>query len=474
VNAPSLAFLGFGLLSALAVNLGPSLAWRRLLLLASNLIFFAFFAQSALSVLPYCLFLGLGYIAMTRTWRSRRTGVFAAALAVILLLFFWLKRYGFIPSLVLLPFPYVAIGLSYVFFRVLHLVIEAHQGGLKEKPSILSYLNYTLHFPALISGPIQLYPDFLSKETDERLPLDVFTIGEAAWRIGLGFFKVVIVSAILSELRLYCIRDLSPAAPFAERVGLSAAIWAVYPLFLYANFSGYTDFVVGVARLQRFELPENFDKPFIAENFINFWSRWHITLSNWLKTYVYMPILVATMRRYPSRKAEAWFGVLAYFVTFFLVGAWHGQTSMFLFFGVLQGGGVAANKLFQNVMTDRLGRKPYRALSANPVYRAVCRGLTFTWFAFTLIWFWSDWGQIADLLKASGLAAALLGVALVLLLAIPLLSVLAWASVDRPDRRPLIATRYWRTAAFTAMVLVVIMYQTISAGPAPDLVYKKF
>ena len=196
---------------------------------------------------------------------------------------------------------------------------------------------------------------------------------------------MVIVAALLMQAQQSAIAALAPDLPFADRILYSALIGAIYPLFLYANFSGYTDFVIGVARLYRFELPENFDHPFTSENFITFWSHWHITLSNWLKTYVYMPLLITCMRRVPSRTAEPYFGVLAYFVTFFLVGAWHGQSTMFLFFGVLQGGGVAMNKLYQIVMTNRLSRKGYRALCNHPVYRTLSRGLTFTWFAFTLL-----------------------------------------------------------------------------------------
>ena len=74
----------------------------------------------------------------------------------------------------------------------------------------------------------------------------------------------------------------------------------VYPLFLYANFSGYIDIVIALARLMRVRLPENFDRPFSASSFLDFWNRWHITLSKWLKTYVYNPLLVALMRRISS------------------------------------------------------------------------------------------------------------------------------------------------------------------------------
>jgi D-alanyl-lipoteichoic acid acyltransferase DltB (MBOAT superfamily) len=473
MNAPSFQFLGFAVAGAVLFNLSGALVWRRLILLGLNLVFFSLFASGFVAVLPYAAFLLVGFasIGILRVRPSRP--LFLLCLALVLFGFFWLKRYTFIPATLSLSFIYTTIGLSYVFFRVLHLVIEVGQGGLKQPVSLLSYLNYTLHFPALISGPIQMYPEYHRQEQQERLPLDVFAIGQATWRIAVGFFKVFIVSAVLMQAQQAAIAALTPDLPLANRVFHSAIIGAIYPLFLYANFSGYTDFVIGVARLYRFELPENFDNPFVSENFITFWSRWHITLSNWLKTYVYMPLLITFMRRIPSRAAEPYFAVFAYFVTFFLVGAWHGQTSMFLFFGVLQGGGVAMNKLYQIVMTDRLSRKGYRALCGQPVYRALARGLTFTWFAFTLLWFWSSWQQLGGLIGTATLPAFLLGWLLVLVTASVVLALVV-AVQDYLAGYSWVRTRYTRTVFATGMMTIVLASVAILASPAPDIVYKNF
>jgi hypothetical protein len=97
---------------------------------------------------------------------------------------------------------------------------------------------------------------------------------------------------------------------------------------------------------------------------------------------------------------DPFFGVAGYFVTFFLVGVWHGQTSEFLCFGLLQGAGVSLNKLNQIALAKALGRKRFKALDANVLYRAFSRGLTFTYFTFSLIWFWSNWSQIHHLAAA--------------------------------------------------------------------------
>ena len=145
---------------------------------------------------------------------------------------------------------------------------------------------------------------------------------------------------------------------------------------------------------------------------------------------------------------------------------------MFLFFGVLQGGGVAANKLYQIWMLERLGRKGYKELTARTAYRAFCRGLTFSWFAFSLLWFWSRWMQMDQLLAASGITAALLGAAMVFAVAIVALAVLA-ALTARTEPH-WIQTRYVKTALATAMTLIVVISVLLIAGPAPDIVYKNF
>ena len=140
--------------------------------------------------------------------------------------------------------------------------------------------------------------------------------------------------------------------------------------------------------------------PFSAASFIEFWGRWHITLSNWVKTYVYTPLVKALMSKFPDRRVEPLLGVIGFFVAFFVMGAWHGPTSEFLFYGLLLGGGVALNKLFQLAMSKTLGRKRYRALDENQLYVAFCRGLTFTYFAFALIWFSFSWAQLHRLAAA--------------------------------------------------------------------------
>jgi len=225
-------------------------------------------------------------------------------------------------------------------------------------------------------------------------------------------------------------------------------------------------------------LPENFDRPFSASSFLDFWNRWHITLSTWLKTYVYNPLLIAMMRRVTSLEAQPFLGVISFFVTFFLIGIWHGRTSEFAVFGVLQGGGVAINKLWQVWLGKRLGRKGYKALASKPIYVAFGRGLTFSWFAFTLFWFWASWSQIHTTfgsIGAGGWAAIWLAIWLTATVILA-----AWEQIRaallsiRTADGPVLTNRYARVIYASALGLAAFVVMALLSQPAPDIVYKAF
>jgi len=479
---PSPTFLLFAAVIAIAVNLRSAAPWRQGVLLVANILFLSSFSHDVAAFVPFTGFLALGFIAQGITRDGSMPRLFCALLLVTIGAFFWLKRYTFIPSEAFLPFPYLLVGLSYVFFRVLHLIIDSHQGAIDEKVGPLSYLNYTLNFTSLTSGPIQRYQDYRRAEV-EPPPLTPFVAGRAFERIVVGYFKVAIVSMVLSAWQHQTIDTLGANHTLVDRVLAGVTIVGIYPVYLYFNFSGYTDVVIGVARFLRIELPENFDRPFSSGNFLTYWSRWHMTLSNWLKTYVYNPLVTVAMERFPSPALAPYIAVFAFFVTFFLVGLWHGRTSEFVFYGITQGGGVALNKLYQIFMAKRLGRTGYRALCANPIYTAACRGLTFTWVAVTLLWFWSSWSQIGTFAaNLGGLATVLVCVALLVGASVVLAAMEALRTmmlrvkwrIDSGEREPVLYSRYLRTAWSTALVVVTVTVVVILASPAPDVVYKTF
>jgi D-alanyl-lipoteichoic acid acyltransferase DltB (MBOAT superfamily) len=228
----------------------------------------------------------------------------------------------------------------------------------------------------------------------------------------------------------------------------------------------------------RVRLPENFDRPFAASSVLDFWNRWHITLSNWLKTYVYNPLLLALMRRISSLSVQPFLGVFCFFVTFFLIGVWHGRTSEFVFYGVLLGAGMAINKLWQLWLTWVMGRKGYKALAIHPLYIAFGRGLTFSWFAFSMFWFWADWRQIGALF---GLLGGLRWVAVwiaIWLCATVVLSAWEWLRARllsiRTSEGPVLTSRYARVVYASALGLAAFVMTVLLSQPAPGIVYKAF
>jgi D-alanyl-lipoteichoic acid acyltransferase DltB (MBOAT superfamily) len=478
MDSASISFVLFGLGAALLSNFRSSAAWRTGVLLAASLVFVFLLDKNPLALLPLAGFLALGYAGMKLGGRGQSRVVTVVVLTTVFA-YIWLKKYAFLPSGSFLSFPYLTLGLSYIFFRVLHLAIDAGDSSAIRKVGPVAYLAYTLNFTTLISGPIQRYEDFAADQLAAAPPpLDVPAVGMQAERLVRGFFKVNVLATLINMVRLDALARLTEALPASARIWSALVVTADYPLFLYANFSGYIDIVIAIARLMRLRLPENFDRPFSATSFIDFWNRWHITLSAWLKTYVYNPLLVFLMRRIPAPAMEPFLGVFSFFVTFFLIGIWHGRTSEFAIFGLLQGGGVAVNKLWQILLTRGLGRKRYRELARNRAYEVLGRGLTFTWFAFTLYWFWAGWRDINSVFASISAADWLVVWIELWLLASAVLESWEWLREMLlgvgTGGQPALLSRYARVAWSSAMALAAFVLLGLLSGTSPEIVYKAF
>lgn len=471
-------FLLFSAGVIVAYNLSRSAGWHRFVLLLANLAFLTTFSLQPKSYIPLAAFLVWGYVGV-KLVRVNGTVFFWPVLVATIGAFIWLKKYSFLPSSSFLHFVYVTIGLSYIFFRVLHLQIDSNSGEIEESIGPVMYFDYTCNFATLASGPIQLYQDF--KATPGLFAnsgLDFAVVVPALERILRGVIKTNVLALVASRMREHAADVLLTTSHPSAKLTSGILVFGLYPIFLYCNFSGYIDIVIGVGELLGFRLPENFNRPLSARNFLDFWGQWHITLSNWLKRYVFNPVMLTVMRRFPSEALEPFWAVFAYFITFALVGVWHGQTSEFLFFGFLQGLGVSMNKLYQILMVKGLGRPGYKKLAAEPWYRNTCRGLTYTWFAFTLVWFWSNWKQMQAYYNRLGWVQMLevwFGIFLVATAVLALWEAIrARVFALQWDGTAVVDSMYAR-AAWSCMLAVIVIAVTLLAGQsAPDMVYKAF
>lgn len=389
-------------------------------LLAFNLIFVALFFDSLTTIVPLAAFCLAGYGAVNIASRWRGLSVFWALLTVLLLLFIVIKKYAIAEQYVPLGLDYPTIGLSYILFRVLHLIIDCREGTIEKPPTIREFFTYILFFLTFVSGPINRFDAFREDLDEKPAPLDKTEIAEALQRIVIGVLKVFVVSVCAFQISLnlpltigvdptgigahtlvhpaildwFSIQGGDPALRLSVRYLLRCFAFLAY---MYFNFSGYMDIVIGIGRILGFRIPENFNHPFGAGNFLEFWSRWHITLSDWFRTYLFNPLLKTLASATSSRSAAPYLAVPAFFVTFFVMGIWHGTTAAFVIYGVMLASGVSANMFFQILAQRGLGRKKYRKLCGNFVYRNLCRSSMIAFFALSLTCLWFDADEIAQM-----------------------------------------------------------------------------
>jgi alginate O-acetyltransferase complex protein AlgI len=475
----SLTFIAFIIAVVLLASALPSPRQRSWVLLAANLVFIGSHVDSVSQLVPMAGFLLLCYLIIDGLRRSRSLAGLWAGLLLVIASFVVLKKFSFLDESLSLPFPYLVLGLSYVLFRVLHLMVDAQQGELAQPIAPLHFFNYSCNFLSFIAGPIQRYPEH-AQQREQPLVLDETKVYRAFARVIEGFVKVSVMSAIFSYLfDNLSGRLLDPSLALATPVicGLVVAAAVVYTVYLYANFAGYMDIVIGVGQLMGQELPENFNRPFLARNFLEFWSRWHMTLSDWFKTYVFNPLLRLLASRFTAPRASPYLGVAAFFVTFLIMGVWHGTTAVFVVYGLLMGAGASVNKLWQVVVIKRLGKKRYRALADKPTVVYLSRGLTFAYFALALSCLWLDMVQLQWLVQRLGLAGLV-----VCYVGLSLAAGLAFATWDwvgaltcawRPGRQRLYGGVAVRNLLLGAQMLLIVTVASFF-HKAPEFVYRAF
>jgi alginate O-acetyltransferase complex protein AlgI len=243
--------------------------------------------------------------------------------------FFWNSDRGFQPLDIFLP-----VGVSFFTFQSLSYTIDVYRGNLKPVANILDYAFFVSFFPQLVAGPIVRAADFIPQIYKPTVVTrEMF--GRAVFLIGSGLFKKAVISDYIS-------------ANFIDRVFDSPALYtgienlfAVYgyALQIYCDFSGYSDMAIGIALLLGFHFPINFNSPYRSLNITEFWRRWHISLSLWLRDYLYISL--------GGNRKGKFRGFLNQLITMLLGGLWHGASWRFIIWGGLHGLALIIHKLFR-------------------------------------------------------------------------------------------------------------------------------
>ena len=349
----------FGVFMLVTLSLYWATARRPIVRLAVLLVASQYFyANWGLRFLPLLWFSTLldytcgGAIARSDDPRKRKLFLLAAIMGNIGLLGFFKYWDWLAGGLKLLlghfgvasPLPVLGIttpvGISFYTFGTLSYSIDNYRRQIKPARNLRDFAVFVSFFPHLVAGPILRAAQFLP-QLEHPPTLDVPRLRSSLYRIGLGLAKKVVLSDTLARL----VVDPVYADPGQYTAAMHLLAAECFVVEVFFDFSAYCDIAIGSARLFGFELPENFDLPYQARGVRDFWRRWHMTLSTWLRDYVYFPLGGSR-----APEPRVWFNLI---VSMVLIGIWHGATVPWAIMGLLQGLAMCFERLFERMRGGR-------------------------------------------------------------------------------------------------------------------------
>ena len=340
----SLSFLFFFLpLVFLSYYLCRNRIWRNAVLLLFSLLFYSWGEPKFLLVMILASMVGYLSGMMMDRFQDRpasKRWIMFISVGLLLANLFFFKYLNFaadnIGKLLGLHFavPQIAlpIGISFYTFQILSYVIDLYHEKVHLQRSFFRFLLYASFFPQLIAGPIVRYATVELELTERRESLTDVSEGLKSFILGLGK-KLILANnvAAVSEI-------IYAGTPEVYGTAMYWLAAACYSLQIYFDFSGYSDMAIGLGRMFGFHFPENFRHPYLADSLTEFWRRWHISLSSWFRDYVYIPLGGNRVR------TGRW--VLNIMIVWALTGLWHGAAWNFVFWGLLNGIVLIAEKQF--------------------------------------------------------------------------------------------------------------------------------
>jgi alginate O-acetyltransferase complex protein AlgI len=391
--------------------------------------------------------------------RSRKLAL-AVSVGGLLGLLGWFKYYGFFAVNVAnaldglgiaSPLPLLQVtlpvGISFFTFMAVSYVIDVYRGDL-EPSGWLDFFVYLSFFPHLVAGPIVRGGELLPQIRQRRDPRKVDLAG-SAYRIFAGLFKKVVIASYLAS----AIVDPVFSDPGAHSsLEVLVAIYA-FAVQIYADFSGYTDIAIGVARLMGFAFPENFNAPYAARSLQEFWRRWHMTLSRFLRDYVYIPL--------GGSRGSSGATYRNVVLTMVLAGLWHGAAWTFVVWGLIHGAGMAAGRWRQQRRIAR-GLDP---MPDGPIDRVRQRVLTFHLVCLGWVFFRAD--SFGTAFRVLGRLVTGFGPSPAVTLAVVLAILVVIAAQYVPERLPRLTQDGFARLrpAFQGALLAGALFTITSLGP---------
>lgn len=263
------------------------------------------------------------------------------------------------------------LGISYLTFKTVQIIIDIRDGLLKNKFSLAMLLYFLLFFPTISSGPIDRYRRFENnvKKTLDRKDYLTF-LHDGIHKIFIGFFYKFIIGYLINQY-LLSNEFISQNHTIVEKLLYMYS----YSLYLFFDFAGYSAFAIGVSYLLGIKTPENFNKPFLSHNIKDFWNRWHMSLSFWFRDYVYMRfVFLVTKNKWIKNKNIT--SGLGYILLFLLMGVWHGLAFHFILYGLYHAFLIISYDKFNNL------NKKYKFWPKNKLTTVVSIIITFNFICF--------------------------------------------------------------------------------------------
>jgi D-alanyl-lipoteichoic acid acyltransferase DltB (MBOAT superfamily) len=368
-------FVGISLLIMVPI---ASATWRKWAFAGLNLSFLALHTQpGGLSSLIY-VYVGVfvAWLVITATslagWRGRWAATVGGAAVLAVFLIHKLPHIRFFSHAQRLEPMLTAVGFSYVALRLID-VLRAVREQRQVSPDLPATINFLIPFHMISAGPIESYDDFVA-QPGVPPPLTMARAFVALERVTAGLFKKFVLANYLDRLFLTGFHATGPY--FALEIQLNF-IW------LYLDFSAYSDVAVGLGTLMGVHTPENFRRPYLARNVIEFWERWHISLSQFIRRNLFIPTQM-TLLRLTDGNLALLAASGAFLISFIICGLWHGVKWEWFAWGIVQSAGLITCNLYRVWLNRTLGRKGVKRYLANPWIRVVAIFITFEFAAVAL------------------------------------------------------------------------------------------
>jgi alginate O-acetyltransferase complex protein AlgI len=349
--------------------------YKNLVLLIAGVVFYAWGAPKFIFALLGTTF--LDYILVNRMDAARGKPAariyLVISLAINLGLLFYFKYCGFFVenvnaflnaigvqgdiqfTKVIMP-----VGISFYTFETVTYVVDVYRGVHKPLKNFIDYQSYIILFPKLIAGPIVRYHEIADQITDRSANETIDNKLTGLYRFSIGLAKKVLVANTLAVVADGFYGDSETGAGMLLPETLSAGqAWIAalaYTFQIYFDFSGYSDMAIGLGRMIGFKFPENFNHPYISQSITEFWRRWHITLGNWMKNYLYIPLGGNRVKS----KFRLFFNL---WIVFLLSGLWHGASWNFVLWGAWHGLFLVLDRLFLDKTTQYITKAGRVALT---------------------------------------------------------------------------------------------------------------